>query len=134
MYFPSIRNKPQDTGKSCGSIYFYLLWFLLLFLLKYWSKLKTELKVPAATHILSYCIRSLSINVAMDLVWPIDGTLPITKPMYFKTNSPFACLPLAYGIDILDGMITGNVMFKTIFNISIILFFAIFYSTYARKV
>jgi len=49
---------------------------------------------------------------------PIDKLPAILKPISF-------CLPLTYGTDILNGMITGNSIFGTIFNISVMLVFAI---------
>ncbi len=48
---------------------------------------------------------------------PIEKLPVILKPISF-------CLPLTYGTDILNGMITGNSSFDIIFNISIMLVFA----------
>lgn len=49
---------------------------------------------------------------------PIERLPDVLKPISF-------CLPLIYGTDILNGTITGNSIFNTIFNISIMLFFII---------
>lgn len=49
---------------------------------------------------------------------PIERLPDVLKPISF-------CLPLTYGTDILNGTITGNSIFNTIFNISIMLFFII---------
>ena len=52
------------------------------------------------------------------LFMPIEQLPNFLKPISF-------CLPLTYGTDILNGMITGNSILNTIFSISIMLIFAI---------
>ena len=49
---------------------------------------------------------------------PIDNLPIILKPISF-------CLPLTYGTDILNGTITGNSVFNTVFNILIMLVFVV---------
>lgn len=52
------------------------------------------------------------------LFMPIEQLPNFLKPISF-------CLPLTYGTDILNGMITGNSILNTIFSISIMLIFVI---------
>ncbi len=49
---------------------------------------------------------------------PIDKLPAILKPISF-------CLPLTYGTDILNGMITGSSIFNTVLNISILSIFVV---------
>jgi ABC-2 type transport system permease protein len=49
---------------------------------------------------------------------PIDNLPVILKPISF-------CLPLTYGTDILNGMITGNSIFTTTFSVFIMLVFVL---------
>jgi ABC-2 type transport system permease protein len=49
---------------------------------------------------------------------PIDQLPVMLKPISF-------CLPLTYGTDILNGTMTGNAIFGTVFNFSILIIFAV---------